>query len=127
MLRPFGVKVKQHDVPGRLVKHILRQVGQSRGALRGTFGEFTPSSVGVEEYCTALVQNIAVVCEQLVVLPGLRVDLQQLSLGDALAVLDETLRAVAGDTAVRFRLRSELLAVAAGGDDVVVEGDKEDA
>src|SRR5699024_6317901 len=125
---PLQVQVEEHDRAGRLLQHSLLDalLLQAGGLLWLCFGELPPGSVGIQQLLTAGVDDVPLVLDELVVLPGRGVNVQHLAFGHALAVVDEVRDLLLIQATARIRLGFQALPGTTGFHYVVLQGDEED-
>ena len=123
MIAPPHVQVVEHDLAGGLDQHVVvHRPLQLCYPLRGSLTEILQCLFRIEDCRAALIDDDPLIREELGVLPGLGVDLQQLAFGYALAVLHKILDALLLNQPVRAGVGGDEFAVAAGQDEFVLQG-----
>lgn len=118
--RPSRVQVIEHDLPAdRLEAFFGDLLGQFLVALRRQLGEFLTRGRGAQQRIPSIDDDGALLGDQLVVAPGVRVHVEHAALGDPLGMVEQPGRLGAGDPAVLVGFHRQLVVVQVCRHDVV--------
>ena len=126
VVRPSAIQVAQHNFPGS----ILGDFAPDRcfdffRPRRCQLGQFFPGSISSQQFLPSLIQNLALVTDELVVLPRRRMNRQHGRLCHSLCAVDELVGPLIPDTAIIVGQHAQRLASSAFGNHRVIQGDKE--
>ena len=122
VVRPPAIQVAQHNFPGSILSDFAPDCGfHFLRPRRCQLGQFFPGSIRSQQFFPTLIQNLALVADELVVLPRRRMNGQHGRLCHSLCSVDKLVCPLIADATVVFRQHAQCFAGSTFGNHRVIQ------